>query len=178
MANSKILSPFILSWEGGFSNDKDDKGGATMKGITISTYRSIFGSKKTVEDLKKMTIVEWETIYKRHYWNRWMADNINSQSVANLLVDWLWMSGTWAVKHAQKALGVKADGIVGPKTLNAINNYPNEKSLFYILWNARRDYILRISVAKQKKFRQGWLNRLSGIKYGMLVCNGGKIIDY
>ena len=24
MANSKILEPFILKWEGGFVNDKDD----------------------------------------------------------------------------------------------------------------------------------------------------------
>ena len=28
MADVKILAPFILSWEGGFVNDKDDLGGA------------------------------------------------------------------------------------------------------------------------------------------------------
>ena len=27
MANHKILEPFILRWEGGFVNDKDDLGG-------------------------------------------------------------------------------------------------------------------------------------------------------
>ena len=32
MANSKILEPFILKWEGGFVNDKDDLGGATNMG--------------------------------------------------------------------------------------------------------------------------------------------------
>lgn len=29
MANIDILSPFILSWEGGFVNDPHDRGGAT-----------------------------------------------------------------------------------------------------------------------------------------------------
>ena len=52
MANSKILEPFILKWEGGFVNDKDDLGGATNMGVTLATYRSVFGSKKTVNDLK------------------------------------------------------------------------------------------------------------------------------
>ena len=28
MANHKILEPFILRWEGGFVNDKNDLGGA------------------------------------------------------------------------------------------------------------------------------------------------------
>ena len=31
------LAPFILSFEGGFVNDKDDHGGTTNKGVTIST---------------------------------------------------------------------------------------------------------------------------------------------
>ena len=47
MANHKILEPFILRWEGGFVNDKDDLGGATNMGVTLATYRSVFGSKKT-----------------------------------------------------------------------------------------------------------------------------------
>lgn len=38
MADIKVLVPFILSWEGGFVNDPDDKGGATNKGVTIATW--------------------------------------------------------------------------------------------------------------------------------------------
>ena len=37
---------FVLKWEGGFVNDPDDKGGATNKGITQTTYNSYLKSKK------------------------------------------------------------------------------------------------------------------------------------
>ena len=30
--------PFIIRWEGGFSNNPLDKGGPTMKGVTLKTY--------------------------------------------------------------------------------------------------------------------------------------------
>lgn len=39
MADSSILKPFILSFEGGYSNKKSDRGGVTMKGVTLETFR-------------------------------------------------------------------------------------------------------------------------------------------
>ena len=76
MAKAEILKPFILSWEGGFSITPGDKGGATNKGITIATYRSVFGKERTVEDLKTITDVEWMHIYKSFFWDKWKADEI------------------------------------------------------------------------------------------------------
>jgi len=38
MANIAKLEPHILKWEGGWSNDPNDKGGPTMKGVTIAVY--------------------------------------------------------------------------------------------------------------------------------------------
>ena len=35
MADYKVHIPFLEKWEGGWSNDPDDSGGATMMGITI-----------------------------------------------------------------------------------------------------------------------------------------------
>ena len=46
---------FILSWEGGFVNDQRDSGGATNKGVTLSTFQTVFGKDKTVKDLKNIT---------------------------------------------------------------------------------------------------------------------------
>ena len=178
MANSKILVPFIKSWEGGYANVKGDKGGATMQGVTLATFRQVYGLGKSVEDLKKMTPEQWHYIFKRFYWDRWKADDIQSQSIANLLVDWVWGSGSYGIKIPQAALRVTIDGVVGPKTLAAINNYPNEKELFDRLWQEREAFIQRISTGVNKKFKAGWMNRLRGIKYGKLVCNGGKIVDY
>nr|DAR62293.1 MAG TPA: Lysozyme [Bacteriophage sp.] len=54
MEQSKFVK-YILSWEGGFVNDPRDSGGATNKGITLTTFQSVFGKDKTVEDLKRMT---------------------------------------------------------------------------------------------------------------------------
>jgi len=62
---------------------------------------------------------------------------------------------------------VKDDGIVGDKTLAAINNYPNQKELWTKLWNRRKKHFEDI-VAKnpsQGKFLKGWMNRLKDLKW-------------
>lgn len=178
MAKSEILKPFILSWEGGFANIPGDRGGATNKGITIATYRSVFGKERTVEDLKTITDIEWLHIFNTLFWSRWKADEIRSQAIANLLVDWMWTSGNYGIKIPQRVLGVAIDGIVGRKTLAAINDYPDQKELFAKLWHEREDFFKRIAVGSQKKFLKGWLNRLNGIRYECLVCNGGKVLKF
>jgi lysozyme family protein len=178
MAKSEILKPFILSWEGGFANIKGDRGGATNKGVTIATYRSVFGKERTVEDLKTLTDVEWMHIFNTLFWNRWQADHIKDQSVANLLVDWVWASGNYGVRLPQRILGVAIDGVVGPKTLAAVNDYPDQEKLFKMLWQEREDFFKRIGTGTQKKFLKGWLNRLNGIQYGCLVCNDKKVVKF
>ena len=179
MAKAEILKGFILSWEGGYCNVPGDSGGHTNKGITLATYRQVFGQERTVDDLKTITDVEWQYIFEKFYWEKWRADEIESQSIANLLVDWYWNSGSYAIRIHQYVLGVEADGIVGPKTIAAVNNYSGgEKELFVRLWKEREAFIERIAVKQKKKFKAGWLRRLNGIKYGKLVCNGGKIIDW
>lgn len=166
MANHKILEPFILRWEGGFVNDKDDLGGATNMGVTLATYRSVFGSKKTAKDLKRMTMVQWGIIFKKLYWDKWKADNINDQNVANILVDWLWCSGSYGIKIPQRVLCVSADGIVGSKTIAAINARDG-RELFDTIKQERKDFIDRICQTRpqNRKFKNGWLNRINSLAY-------------
>lgn len=166
MANHKILESFVLKWEGGFANDKDDLGGATNMGVTLATYRSVFGSKKTVKDLKRMTRVQWGVIFKKYYWDKWKADDIKDQNVANILVDWLWCSGSYGIKIPQKVLGVSIDGIVGTKTIAAINARDG-RELFDTIRQERKDYIDSICQARQQnmKFKKGWLNRINSLDY-------------
>lgn len=176
MAKAEVLKPFILSWEGGFADVPGDRGGATNKGVTLTTFRSIFGQQKTVEDLKNMTDEEWMTVFTKYFWRRWMASDIKSQAIANLLVDWVWASGAYGVKLPQKILGVKIDGLVGQKTLAAINNYPDQRELFDRLWKERKEFFERIGKGTQAKFLKGWLNRLNGIKWDRLVLANKKTI--
>lgn len=164
MADYRLLKPFILKWEGGFGNDKDDLGGATFKGVTIGTFRAVFGKDKTVADLKRMTEAQWDTVFKKHFWDRWKADEIQNQRVANILVDWLWTSGAYGIRIPQDVLGVSTDGIVGSKTIAAVNGQDAGKFADRLI-KERLAYIDRIcrSRPQNRKFRRGWINRINGL---------------
>lgn len=164
MAKSNILKPFILKYEGTYAPNID---GAvcTMKGITLATFRAYYGKNKNCKDLKNITDSQWDMIFIDKFWDRWLANNINSQSIANLLVDWLWNSGIYGITYPQKVLEVKVDGVVGNKTIAAINNYSNQEELFNKLWNSRKNYYISIAKGHKKKFLNGWLNRLNDIKW-------------
>lgn len=172
MANIDKLAPFILRWEGGFVNDPVDKGGATNMGVTIRTWRSVGYDKDgdgdiDVDDLRlldKEDVIE--RVLRPHYWNRWRADEILNQSVANILVDWVWASGTHGIKRPQRILGVTADGIVGPKTLAAVNSM-DPMELHFRIKNDRIKFIDEICRRdpSQERFRKGWMNRINALVY-------------
>lgn len=168
MADSNILQPFILSWEGGFANHPQDPGGATMKGVTLATFRQVYGANKTVNDLKNITDEQWHTIFKKYYWDRWKADQIKSQSIANLLVDFVWASGSHGITKVQELLGVKVDGIVGDKTLSALNSQC-PTIIFDKIWKRRQQFIE--SLKTYPTFGKGWMRRLRSIGFGWLVLN-------
>ena len=170
MADFRELIPFILRWEGGFVNDPHDRGGATNQGVTLTTYAA-YRQKKgyastTVDDLKRMTSAEWREIFKTLYWDRWKADRIRSQSVADILVDWVWASGAWGVKIPQRLLGVDPDGIVGPRTLAAVEAC-EPRSLFGRIKTARLQYIDDICrrTPANERFRRGWVSRINDITF-------------
>jgi len=181
MAKIEILAPFILSWEGGYNKVKGDKGGATNKGVTLATWRR-YGYDKDgdgdIDERDVMLITEYDAIYeimKPVYWDKWRADEIECQAVANLVVDWYWNSGAYGIKLPQKILSVAMDGVVGPKTIAAINSYPDQKALFQQLWKERKAFFERRgAIPSQKKFLPGWLNRLNGIGWDRLICNDKK----
>lgn len=181
MAQVKVLLPFILSWEGGFVNDPLDKGGATNKGVTIATWKRVGYDKDgdgdiDVDNLKLLSEEDaLNRVLKPHYWDRWKADRIADQSVANILVDWVWGSGANGIKIPQRLLGLETDGIVGPKTLAAVNS-SDSLALFNAIKAERETFLHRIVERDptQRRFLKGWLNRLSCIEYGRIKLNGDK----
>ena len=100
------------------------------------------------------------------FWDRWKADQIRNQSIANFLVDWVWASGNYGIKLPQKILGVTIDGVVGPKTIAAVNA-KDPDTLFYQLRQERIDFTDRIckSRPQNKRFYTGWINRIIDLKY-------------
>lgn len=167
MANAEELMPIICKWEGGYANHPNDKGGCTMKGVTIGTFQEYFGNDKTCSDLKNINDEEWLYVFKDGYWNPCKGDDIENQSVANIIVDWAWMSGVKTVaKKVQKLLNVEPDGIIGKQTIKAINSV-NPEQLFNSIYNERVKYYNTIveKNPSQEVFLKGWLNRLNDFEF-------------
>lgn len=173
MANVNKLAPFILQWEGKFVDDPADLGGATNMGVTIGTWKQVGYDKDGdgVIDVKDLKLLNKDDVINRvlkpNYWDRWKADKINNQSIANILVDWVWASGKHGIVRPQTLLGVVADGIVGNKTLEAVNSYPDQKKLFDLIKADRIQFIKEIVDKRpaNKRFEKGWLNRINSLKY-------------
>ena len=181
MARIDLLELFIISYEGGFVNDPRDRGGATMSGVTFNTfkdYRRRHGMPEpTIDDLKKLSTSEWEAIFRELYWDPFRGDQMRCQGIANLIVDWAWCSGVKNVaKMVQKMLSIKADGIIGPQTIAAINagGGAAQHNIFLELKLARGEYLKEIAKkGSNSVFYHGWLRRWEAIHYDALVKNNG-----
>lgn len=153
----------------GIAYDPDDKGGLTLVGVTLSTYKEYCKKKgkptPNADSLRNVKYEEWRDILKTMFWDRWQADNITSQSIAEFLVDWVWTSGIYGITIPQKILGVEADGIVGPKTLSAVKSQ-NPTDFLPKLRQSRIAYIDRICRQRpaNRKFRTGWLRRINSAR--------------
>lgn len=170
-----LLTPeqqFLECRKTGLANDPDDRGGLTMCGVTYATYAAYCNKRKkkaTESGLRNLSYVEWLDILKTMFWDRWKADQIENQALANILVDWVWASGITGIKRPQRILKVEADGIVGPLTLGALNSRSPE-SLFAELHKGRIAHVEGIvqKSPSQKKFLKGWKRRINAITYSGL----------
>ena len=119
-----------------------------------------------MEDLKNITDAQWIYIFKNGYWDKWKADKIDNQSVANILVDWVYLSGEATIKKVQRLLRVTEDGVVGNVTIARLNSL-DAKILFDDIKKLRLEYIDEICRKRPQniKFRNGWVRRLNNITY-------------
>lgn len=190
MARIEKLIPHILLWENGIKTlpgetlrqtyerakakgvikKKSDLGGPTLVGVTLTTFRGWRVSqgkpKPTEADLARLSYTEWVEILKSLFWNRCKGGQIHSQSVADIFVDWVWHSGPLMIRKVQNIFSLVQDGVVGPKTLAALNAVP-AKTVFDRIKAAREQYYRKIVANRpaQSVNLQGWLNRLEAIKF-------------
>ena len=118
----------VLGFEGGYSNNPNDKGGATNLGITAGTLaRAHKAGVVGHNDVKRLTRTEAAAIYRRFYWDPIGGDRLPAP-LDLILFDAAVNCGVGAaVKHLQEALNallpgnpLVVDGGYGPKTREAL----------------------------------------------------------
>lgn len=162
---------YALAAKRGFAIVRGDRGGPTMCGVTLATYETYCRRKgyprPTAERLKNLPYSQWLEILKTSFWDRCNADLITDFWVAAAIVDWAWISGPGIIKRIQRLVRVNDDGIVGPKTLEAIN-LRDSRWLVKEITSLREAHMRGIVAANpsQQKFLKGWLRRTASITYG------------
>lgn len=118
-ANFARCLAHVLKSEGGWADHPSDPGGATMKGITIGTYRDWKGRAVTKAELRAISDAEVAEIYRRNYWNAVRGDDLPA-GLDLVAFDAAVNSGvSRGARWLQQAVGVAADGKVGPQTVAA-----------------------------------------------------------
>jgi lysozyme family protein len=151
----------ILKHEGGYSNDPLDSGGRTNLGVTQRVWEEFVGHPVTEADMKALTPQKVGSMYKLKYWNPSYCE-VLPKGLDYVVFDFAVNAGTGrSVKTLQQAIGCVADGVIGPKTMAAIND-ANPKDLITKFSDARADFYQGIVTRKpdQARFIKGWLNRV------------------
>lgn len=141
----------------GFSDDPFDNGGVTKFGVAQNSHPNV--------DVKKMTWEQAKEIYKKDYWAAGKCDQL-PELIAVLHFDLCVNSGVrQANMILQKALNTKADGVIGPITLAAVQA-ADQKELCKKLLDGRRDFVKQIVFMKpaQGRFLKGWLARIDSLE--------------
>jgi len=159
--NFKVSLKEVLKHEGGWADHPSDPGGATMKGVTIATFRAFVNPKGTKSDLRKITDAQLETVYRRQYWDKVHGAEL-PDGVDFAVFDYAVNSGpSRSVKDLQKVVGVSQDGKVGPKTLEAIKAM-GSRNVINKLCDTRVAFLKRLKT--WPTFGKGWTKRVAGVR--------------
>ncbi|MFW9871638.1 MAG: glycoside hydrolase family 108 protein [Candidatus Thorarchaeota archaeon] len=183
-----------MGHEGGYSQDPDDAGGETYKGIS-RRYNPQWSGWKLIDDVKSR--VDFPKVldqlqqlqervydfYKKYYWDSNRLDQCRSQAIAEEMFDTaVNMGRARAAKFLQESLNylnrngrvypdLSIDSNIGPATLRALD---------YILDNGEEILLLKVlNVLQgsfylnymrknpvQEKYMRGWFNRVNLISKG------------
>lgn len=160
-ANFDACLAAVLKYEGGWSDNPADPGGATMKGVTLATYSHWLGRPATKAELRAITDADLQAIYRAGYWNPVRADALPS-GVDLIVFDTSVNSGPGrAAKLLQEAAGATVDGAIGPGTLTAVRNMrPGDVIDGFTV---KHEAFYR-SLPTFATFGKGWLSRLEAVQ--------------
>lgn len=156
----------LADWEKQPAN-QHDRGGKTNWGVTHATYMTVgpkVGLEPTEEAFRAMTPLQASRI-GLHFWKQAGCHLIHDVGVAIVVADWFWGSGPTGAKRVQRVLqsfGYRGeiDGIIGPKTAEAINAAPPSELIQAITAGRIAHFDDIIAKDKsQQKFEKGWKRR-------------------
>ncbi len=145
----EVALKHLLKWEGGYVDHPRDPGGETNFGISKRSYPDL--------DIRNLSRAEAAAIYRRDYWRLCKCDRLPDGLAIALFDSAVNQGPAPARKMLQKALGVPADGVIGPKTVAkaATSNKRDVLASFM----ARR--IIRYAWHKAwRTFGLGWMRRV------------------
>jgi lysozyme family protein len=146
----------LLKHEGGYSDHAADPGGKTRYGITEAVARRV-GYKG---DMRELPLELAKRIYLEDYWRAVRADELPA-GVRYAVFDAAVNSGPkQAVKWLQRAAGTADDGVIGPKTLAAVNAL-NADALRARLLAQRLK--LMTGLPTWPAFGRGWAKRIADL---------------
>jgi len=178
----KFLSAFkftVLEWECVYRRDgvvvaekvKGDPGGTTKYGIDQRDHPSVDVLNLTLEGAQKIYHDGTRDLHghlEGGEWTRIRGDDLNDDwSLA--LFDCAVNPGMVSVHWTQEILGQRSDGVIGPKTIAAIND-SGDKELRTLL--AKRDLYYTTRGAWANQFKPGWLNRNNALKRALGFADG------
>lgn len=161
----------ILKFEGGYVDHPKDPGGATNHGITrktLASWRGIPLRQLPKSEVRALRQAETAAIYRARYWDVCRCDDL-LPGVDLVVFDGAVNSGpSRSVKWLQAGLGVKADAVIGPKTLAALELVQSAHLISAIL--ARREAFLK-RLSGWKTFGRGWGSRLTTVKKAAIAAS-------
>ncbi len=144
-SNLPAALAFTLKYEGGWSDHPKDPGGATMKGITLATYRAWLDKPVTKTELRNIPAHHVEAIYRQRYWNAVRGDMLPSGYDA-CMFDYAVNSGPGRALQHDRALPAT---LGGPARIKALC--------------ARRMAFLR-GLGTFSVFGRGWTRRVTALE--------------
>lgn len=157
----------LIGHEGGYSIDSKDPGnwtgGKVGVGILKGTKYGIAANTYPNLDIKNLTLAQAKQIYKKDWWDKLGADHLHSAIVFQLWDFAINAGKKRAVMELQQAVNIKADGIIGPKTIAAVQNENLNDVLLTLTAERLRFYT---SLGTWPTYGKGWTNRVAdNLKY-------------
>lgn len=160
--NDEIIDRILRREGSAFTDHPADRGGPTKYGITVPVFTEFLGREPDIEELRNLTKATAAEIYRALYVLKPNFHRIGDERLREQLVDSGVLHGPgWTIRRLQEIAGVRADGVIGPITLKAVEFAEKTNSLGNRFMRRRVHRIGRIVQAdpSQVVWLTGWLDR-------------------